>query len=148
MKLKSYAEAIAELKPEEVELLELTKEYWQVSNELKDHCKYIDADIEKLINARKEREKQFLEKLADIEQKTRILMIDRKSTFICSFGKINYRKGAITRKWNLDALDQICAADEPLKLKIWPFRTEKEGEPVISIKPADLTTPFEAVHEA
>ena len=134
MKPISYEEMIKELKPEEVILLELMQQYKNITNELKDNCKHIDADIEKLMKEKSEREKPFKDKLEDLESKIRIPMMDRKSTFACSFGKINFRKGSIIRKWNLDALDQVCTADEAIKKTIWPFRTETQGEPGISIK--------------
>lgn len=135
--MKSYEEAITKLRPEEVDLLTLMQEYKQVSNQLKDYCKDLDFDINKLMKERSEREKPFREKLADLETKMRLPMMDRKESFICSFGKINFRKGSVLRKWNLDALDQVCAADEVIKKIIWPFRTETVGEPSISIKLED-----------
>ena len=67
----------------------------------------------------------------------RLPMLDYQHTFICSVGKINFKKGAVRRTWNLDALDQICSAKPEIKEAIWPFREEKTGEPSISIKLAD-----------
>lgn len=132
--MKSYEETIAELRPEEVDLLILMQEYKQVSDQLRDSCEYVDETINTLSKERHILEEPFLKKLADIETKMRLPMMDRKSSFICSVGKINFRKGSVLRKWNLDALDQVCAADEIIKKTIWPFRTETIGEPSISIK--------------
>ena len=128
------SEVIKQLRPEEVTLLELLSEYKQISNKVDNAVKDINRQIEELIAVRSGISKPYLDILNDIEAKIRAPMLEYKHTFISSVGKINYRKGAVRRTWNLDALDQICEAKPSIKSEIWAFREEKTGEPTISIK--------------
>ena len=128
------AEVIKQLRPEEVALNELLNEYKQISAKVDNAVKDINRQIEELIEIRSEISKPYLDELNDIEARIRLPMLEYKHTFISSAGKINYRKGAVRRTWNLDALDQICEAKPSIKNEIWAFREEKTGEPTISIK--------------
>lgn len=126
--------SIEELRPEEVTLYELMREYHEKSEKLALQCAGVDAEIKKLTALREMIAKPYQDNLADIEAKIRLPMLDRKTSFICNFGKISYRKGATRRTWNLDALDQVCGAKPEVKEAIWAFRAETVGEPSISVK--------------
>ena len=125
---------IEELKPNEQLLFELMKEYRVTTDDLEDACEKLDEEIERLQDARKVIAEPYEAHLINIETKIRLPMLDRKASFICNFGKISYRKGAVRRTWNLDALDQVCDAKPQIKDAIWAFRSETIGEPNISIK--------------
>lgn len=127
---------IEKLKSEELLLDELMREYSGTVYQLEEACQELSMQIEELIKARDYIKQPYVNILNDLEAKMRLPMLERKATFICSFGKINFRKGATTRKWNLDALDQICAAKPEVKENIWAFREEKVGEPSITVKVA------------
>lgn len=126
--------SIDDLRPEEVILFELMKEYRVTADNLEDACEQLDEEIKRLQDARRIIAEPFEKVLADIEAKIRLPMLDRKASFICNFGKISFRKGAIRRIWNLNALDQICGAKPDIKEAIWAFRSETVGEPGVSIK--------------
>ncbi len=128
--MKTYDEVKKEMRPEEIVLNDLMREYAATASNLCESCEELDAEIGRLQVARRMIAEPYEKIMADIETKIRIPMLDYQHTFISSFGRINYRKGAVRRSWNLDALDQICTA----KSEIWPFREEKVGEPSISIK--------------
>jgi len=135
--MRSYEEAKKEMRPEEIVLTDLLREYRQVSNELDSACHLIDIELENINEHRDGVARSYLDKLADLESKMRLPMLDYQHTFVSSYGKINFRKGAVKRSWNLDALDAICNAKPEIKDTIWMFREEKTGEPSISIKLAD-----------
>lgn len=115
-------------------LLNLLKEYKEKSDAILFQCASLDAEIRKLTETRNMIAKPYQDSLIEIENKIRMPMMDRKATFTSDVGKITYRKGAVRRSWNLDALDQICASKMEVKEAIWAFRDEKTGEPTISIK--------------
>jgi len=94
----------------------------------------VDEDISRLTEIRDSLAKPHKDKLAEIEAKVHIPMLELKKTFVSQYGKINFRKGATRRIWNLDALDVICNANPKIKETIWMFREEKTGEPSISLK--------------
>ena len=100
------ASATTELKDDMVVLNSLMKEYKQEAIELANDCHCIDEEIANLTEVRNSLAKPHQDKLAELEEKMRPAMLTRAKTFICSFGKINFRKGAVRRSWNLDALDQ------------------------------------------
>lgn len=132
--MKIHEEVKGEMRPEEVMLNELLREYAATNDNLCGACEELDREIERLQNARRCLAEPYEKMLADIETKIRLPMLDRKSSFISSIGKINFRKGAVRRTYNAEALDQLCVAKPEIKDTIWPFRTETVGEPVISIK--------------
>jgi hypothetical protein len=132
--MKSYEQAKAEMRPEEIIINDLLREYKEITVEMIDRCKYIDANLIALTKEKEENARPYLEKLAELEAQIRIPMLERKATFISSSGKINFRRGATRRSYNLDALDKLAYADAYIKDKIWAFRTETTGEPSISIK--------------
>ncbi len=136
--MKSYEAAKAEMRPDEITLNELMREYKRIADEQSEACKLLDIQIENLTETRQILAEPYQYKLADIEAQIRLPMLDRQGSFICSFGKINFRKGAVRRTWNLDALDQICEARKDIKNVIWMFREEKDGEPSITVKLADV----------
>lgn len=125
---------IEELKPEELLLNELMQEYSGTVYQLEETCQKLNTQIDELTKMRDYIGQPYINALKDIEAKMHLPMLERKATFVCAFGKINFRKGATTRKWNLDALDQICAAKPEIKENIWAFREEKVGEPSITVK--------------
>jgi len=115
-------------------LNDLMRGYEQTAKERDTLCNTIDAQIAGLQETRRLLAEPFEVKLAEIEAKMRQPMLDRAATFVCSYGKVAYRKGAVRRSWNLDALDQICNAKPEVKEQIWAFREEKIGEPSITVK--------------
>ncbi len=117
-----------------VTLNALMMEYKQNVHEIKNACHDVDEQIANLSEIRNSLARPYQERLNEIETQIRLPMLDRASSFVCAYGKIGYRKGAVRRTWNLDALDQICEAKPEIKEQIWPFREEKTGEPSISIK--------------
>ena len=118
----------------EENLTELMKKYRQIVSELETECHNVNEEIRMWIETRDSLAKPYQDKLTDLEAKIRLPMLDRKASFACEFGKILYRKGAVKRIWNLDALDQICAAKPEIKENIWAFREEKVGDPSITVK--------------
>ena len=116
------------------QLTELMKEYRQTVYDLDMKCHDINEEIDRMTEVRNILTRPYQDKLADLEAKIRLPMLDRKASFDCEFGKISYRKGAVRRTWNLDALDQICAAKPEIKENIWAFREEKIGDPSITVK--------------
>lgn len=132
--MKTYEDAKAEMRPEEIVLNELLTKYKILNSNLSEECKDIDADIERLQNTRRLMAEPYLKGIEDIEAQIKLPMLEYQHTFISSSGKINFRKGAVRRTWNLDALDQICEVRKDIKNVIWAFREEKTGEPSISIK--------------
>jgi len=132
--MKTYEDAKSEMRQEEIVINDLLREYKETTVEMIDRCKYIDANLATLTKEREENARPYQEKLAELEAQIRIPMLEYQHTFISSSGKINFRKGAVRRTWNLDALDALAYADAYIKDKIWAFRTESVGEPSISIK--------------
>lgn len=128
-----------ELRPEELELNELMWAYRVTTDNLEDACENLDAEIRRLQEAKSIIAEPYQKTLETLEMKMRLPMLDRQSTFTCSFGKINFRKGAVRRIWNLDALDQVCAAKPEVKENIWAFRSEVMGEPSITVKLNEVT---------
>lgn len=124
---------LEELKPEETQLLALITEYRQIMYDMGADCHELDEELEGIQKERNERAKPYQEKLAILEIQMRLPMLDYQHTFKCSAGSINYRKGAVRRTWNLDALDQICTAKPEVKNEIWAFRKETIGEPSITV---------------
>lgn len=122
------------MKSIEDNLSELMQEYKNIIMDRNAQSEQIEQDIFKLQLRLSEIVKPYNDRLVDIEAKIRIPMLEYKHTFVSPFGKINYRKGAVRRVWNLDALDQICEAKPTIKNEIWAFREEKTGEPTINIK--------------
>jgi hypothetical protein len=118
----------------EEQLTELMKEYRQTVYELEAECHNVNEDIINLTEIRNTLARPYQDKLANLEAKIRLPMLDRKASFVCEFGKISYRKGATRRTWNLDALDMICAAKPEIKENIWAFREEETGKPSITVK--------------
>ena len=123
---------------EEITLNDMMREYKRIADAQAEACKMLDIQIENLSETRQILAEPYQHKLADIEAQIRLPMIDRQSSFICSFGKINFRKGATRRSYNLDALDQLANHDAYIKDKIWAFRTETTGEPSITVKLAEV----------
>ncbi len=121
----------------EVELIELMQKYATEINEMDVECHNVNEDISRLVEIRDSLLKPHQESINKIVEAMKPLMFERKASFICSRGKIEFRKGAVRRTWNLDALDQICDARTEIRNAIWPFRTEKVGEPSISVKLGD-----------
>lgn len=117
-----------------VDLNALMAMYRDTTDAQKEACKELDVEIERLQEQKHTIASVYITRLEDIEAKMRQPMLDRKSTFVCAYGKINFRKGAVRRTWNLDALDQICNAKPEVKEEIWALREEKTGEPSISVK--------------
>ena len=116
------------------QLNELMREYHEIICNKNEACKFLDIQIENLIETRDAIAEPFQQKLFDIEFKIRLPMFDRKESFVCQYGKINYRKGVVRRIWNLDALDLVCKSKPEIKNEIWHFREEKVSEPTITIK--------------
>lgn len=121
-------------KTEEAHLNELMREYRQIVYDLEIETHNVNDEIDKWTEIRNVLTKPYQDKLEELELKMRLPMLDRKTSFVCAYGKINYRKGAIRRTYNAEALDQLCAAKPELKDIIWPFRTESIGEPSITLK--------------
>lgn len=118
---------------ESEELMLLMEEYRQTMQEMAIECHNVNEEIDRWSEVRNVLAKPYQDILSDLEAKMRLPMLERKETFVCAFGKINFKKGATTRKWNLDALDQICAEKPEIKENIWAFRSEKVGEPSITV---------------
>lgn len=118
----------------EEQLNELLKEYLQTVYDLEMEVHNVNEEIDRLTEIKDCLAKPYQDKIINLEMKIRLPMLDRKQTFVCQYGKINFRKGATTRKWNLNALDQICEAKPEIKEQIWAFREVKIGEPTITIK--------------
>lgn len=112
----------------------LMAEYVQESNDLKNDCQNVDAEIAHWTEIRNLLAKPHQDKLAELESKMYQPMLDRAATFVCAYGKISYRKGAVRRTYNAESLDMLCNAESEVKKLIWPFRSETVGEPSISIK--------------
>jgi len=125
------------MKPEEVVLNELMREYKRIADEQAEACKMIDIQIENLSETRQILAEPYQHTLAELEAKIRLPMLDYQHTFVSSYGKINFRKGAVRRSWDLDALDKICNAKPLIYDAIWVFREEKIGEPSITVKLAE-----------
>ncbi len=125
---------LEELKPEETQLLALTNEYHEIVIEMNNDCYNVNVEIARWTEVRDTLAKPHQDKLIELEAKMRLPMLDYQHTFKCSAGSINYRKGAVRRTWNLDALDQICTAKPEVKNEIWAFRQETIGEPSITVK--------------
>ncbi len=125
---------LEELRPEETQLLALMQEYKRIADGQSEACKMLDIQIENLNETRQILAEPYQHKLSDIEALMKLPMLDYQHTFKCSAGSINYRKGAVRRTWNLDALDQICTAKPEIKNEIWAFRQETIGEPSITVK--------------
>jgi len=125
-------------KPEELQLNELMRQYSITIFKLEEACQKLNTEIDKLTAARDNIKKPYVDILNDIETQIRLPMLDLKTSFVCAYGKINFKKGAVRRTWNIDALDQICDARKDIKNVIWAFREEKTGEPSITVKIADV----------
>ncbi len=123
-------------KPEE-NLNELMREYSTTVFKLEEVCQQLNTEIDKLTAMRDNIKKPYVDILIDIETKMRLLIFDRKASFFCAYGKINYRKGATRGSWDSDALDNICDADVYVKTLIWPHRKVTTSEPSIQIKLGD-----------
>lgn len=136
--MKHHEEAMAEMRPEEIVLNELMREYKRIADAQSEACKMLDIQIENLTETRQILAEPYQHKLTDIEAQMRLPMLDRQASFVCLFGKINFRKGAVRRTWQLDALDTICANRPEIKDAIWMFREEKTGEPSITVKLAEI----------
>lgn len=136
--MKTYEQAKAEMKPEEIVLNELMREYSTTVFKLEEACQSVNTQIRQLEMLRDNLKQPYVDVLVDLESQMRLPMLDRQSTFICSFGKINFRKGATRRSYNLDALDALANHDAYIKDKIWAFRTESVGEPSITVKLAEV----------
>ncbi len=112
----------------------LMMEYKQNTHEIKNACRDIDEQIANLSEIRNSLARPYQERLNEIETYMRQPMLDRAASFVCAYGKIGYRKGAVRRSYNAESLDMLCNAEPEVKKLIWPFREEKIGEPSISIK--------------
>ncbi len=112
----------------------LMSEYKQNMLEMKNACHDVDEQIANLSEIRNSLAQPYQDRLNEIETQIRLPMLDRASSFVCAYGKIGYRKGAVRRSYNAESLDMLCNAEPEVKKLIWPFREEKIGEPSISIK--------------
>lgn len=69
-----------------------------------------------------------------LREQIEILALEAAKSFDCEYGQVKYKKGSERRSWNLDAMDDICEADEELKKKIWPFRKVSTTDPSVTIE--------------
>ncbi len=112
----------------------LMMEYKQNAQEIQNACRDIDEQLANLSEIRKALAQPYQDRLNEIEAQMRQPMLDRATSFVCEYGKIGYRKGAVRRSYNIESLDMLCNAEPEVKKLIWPFRSETVVEPSISIK--------------
>jgi len=69
-----------------------------------------------------------------IETRIKELILLRAKSLKTGSGNVTYKKGAVRRSWDLDALDGVCDRDVDVKNRIWNYRKETIGEPSVTIK--------------
>lgn len=117
------------------------RELYDITAQCNDECTALDfaiADmrhqVEILANERNKKAKPFEERAAKLREQIEALALAAAESFNCEYGHVKYKKGSERRSWNLDAMDDICAADEELKKKIWPFRKVSTTDPSVAIE--------------
>lgn len=69
-----------------------------------------------------------------LREQIEILALAAAESFDCDYGHVKYKKGSERRSWQLDSLDAVCAADDAVKEKIWPFRKVSTTDPSVTIE--------------
>ncbi len=118
----------------ELTLNTLMAELKEISTKMKSVIDPYSKEVETLSKKNEEISKPFVEQSQRIQHDITELVLQRAKSYKCSSGNIQYRKGGIRRKWDLDGLDKMCEIDSYIKTNIEHLKTEEKFEPQVRIK--------------
>lgn len=93
-------------------------------------CQELDELIQVLQEKKAEKEKKYTPKIQELETKIKAEILKMKKSFKCDWGKATFSKGRTAISWNDAALKGYAVEHSD----ILQFRTEKIGEPSVSLK--------------
>lgn len=118
----------------EITLNTLMSELKQISLQMKSAIDPYNKEIEILSKKIDEISKPLVEQSQLIQHDITELALQRAKSYKCSSGNIQYRKGGVRRKWDLDGLDKMCEIDPYIKTNIEHLKTEEKFDPQVRIR--------------
>lgn len=99
----------------------------KVCENLEDQIKFLQEELD-------EKSRPFNNQMATIENEIRTLAIERGESFKCGHGAVSFRKGYPRITYSAKALDSLSKSNEAARQLIWPYRTETQVGPSVSIE--------------
>jgi len=118
----------------ELEVTRLMKELQTITKNIEILTAPYEKIMEEATNKIEEISLPYKQNMEITQTRIKELILLRAKSLKTGSRNVTYRKGAVRRTWDLDALDGVCDRDVDVKNRIWIYREENIGNPSVTIK--------------